>query len=159
MTKYFFALLLMASAIFMSPAFAADEPSLSQSLSDIMASQQVSQASDILCNTVTDDQFAELGDAFMATRHPDAREHEYMDTMMGGEGSDSLRAAHISMGQAYLGCGVDGNTKYGMMGSSFGGMMGYGYGVNVFSWVTMLLVWTVLVLAIILLVKNVSRKK
>ena len=45
-----------------------------------------------------------------------------------------------------------------MMWNGFGGMMGYGGGVSFFFWVTTLLVWAVLVLAIIALWRWISKK-
>jgi len=105
--------------------------SLDAQLKDVLATQNITEISKINCAQVTDEQFAKLGDAYMEQIHPGAQ-HEYMDKMMGGEGSTSLQAVHIRMGQAYLGCGSSCPAGammgggYGMMGS---GMMG-GYYLN-----------------------------
>lgn len=121
-------LLIFALSINTYPVRAADannhDASISEVISDIMAKQQVSDVSDINCDAVSDDEWVDLGEAVMSLMHPDETTHEAMDNMMGGEGSDSLRLAHINMGQNYLGCGAG---NYGMMGGMMGnGMMNYG---------------------------------
>jgi hypothetical protein len=63
----------------------------------------------------------QLGDAVMDTMVPNQTQHEWMDQMMGGEGSTGLAAAHRWMGYRYL-TGGYGNGSY------YGGMMGGGYG-------------------------------
>ena len=47
----------------------------------------------ISCEDLTDDQLEVLGDYYMEQMHP-GEQHEVMDEMMGGEGSESLRQAH-----------------------------------------------------------------
>lgn len=99
---------------------------------------------------LTDNQFEVLGDYFMDLMA--GSRHEYMDEMMGGEGSDSLREAHIRMGmnfyQEYLDTGtlqsgmMDGPMMYGsgMMGNNYNGMISNGYARNT-GWFGMSLLW------------------
>lgn len=99
-------------------------PSLNSTLSQLEQSQGVTSVSQLTCSKVTSDQFEALGDAVMETLHPGSA-HTYMEQMMGGEGSATLKVMHIAMGQQYLGCG---SSYYGMI--PFGtGMMGGGYGM------------------------------
>jgi len=82
--------------------------------------------SGVSCNQLTNEQLEEIGDYYMEQMHP-GEAHEYMDKMMGGEGSESLKQVHISMAKSIY-CG---ETNQGMMGmmnmmNSDGNMMGSG---------------------------------
>ncbi len=75
------------------------------------------------CNELSDEQLEMIGDYYMEQMHP-GEAHELMDEMMGGEGSESLRLAHISMAKRFY-CG-EYYRNMGMMG----GMMMQGGGNN-----------------------------
>ena len=99
----------------------------------------------------------------MSIMHPDEGEHELMDQMMGSEGSESLKAMHITMGQNYLGCS-GGTMGSGMMGSGMMSMMmgwnngGMGTGWSWLGWIFMILFWILVVLSIIALIKWIIKK-
>lgn len=113
-----------------SSSWSIDVSGLELLVQNIFQSQNVSDRSQVECNKVTDAQFEELGDAYMEVMIGNEAQHEVMDEMMGGEGSASLRQAHINMGRSYLGCWSDYNAGpvfMPMMYGGWGGMMGNGY--------------------------------
>lgn len=146
----------------------------------ILNAQNATSLKQLDCQKTTEDQFETLGDAYMGQIIGDDDQHELMDKMMGGEGSDSLRVAHINMGKSYLGCwgsaqtepvympmmGGWGSTVYQNRYAPFAltSMMGGGYPVmgwhsyGGFSLITMGLVWTVLILGIIALIRWMRKK-
>ena len=73
---------------------------------------------------VSDNLLVELGEAYMGVMIPAPKQHQWMDEMMGGEGSESLASMHKYMGYAYLQGGMMGPMGGMMMGmnSSYGGM-------------------------------------
>ena len=118
-----------------STAFASGDHgrSVEAVMQSILNVQGVSGEGQINCKEINEDMWEELGDAVMNEMVGDDQQHEAMDAMMGGDGSESLRAMHIRMGQQSLGCGDGTGTGLlhsgslgqmgGMMGGS-GGMMG-----------------------------------
>ena len=124
------------------------------------------------CDDLTDEQLEMIGDYYMEQMHP-GEAHEYMDRMMGGEGSESLKRIHISMAyRLYCGntaYGGYGMMNWGMMGNSYLGggypsMMGsnygaYGSGMMFVGWIIIALVVVVLVLLIIWLIKQLTNQK
>lgn len=101
----------------------------------IFKTQEVNTINDLDCGKVNDSQLERLGEAWMSLMHPDSEVHERMDQMMArlpapkrsdggqeGEGSEALQAAHISMGQRYLGC----SNLYERGWSGFMGMVPLG---------------------------------
>jgi uncharacterized membrane protein len=131
--------------------------------------------SNISCDKLNSSQLELLGDYFMEQMHP-GQAHEAMDQMMGGEGSDSLRNAHIQMALV-LYCGQtntsvtyggmmgmmpfmfgSGGSGGGMMSYPYGGMMGYdmmGYGG--WGWIFGLVFWVLAFITLILVIFWLSR--
>ncbi len=158
------------------------DANISAALQDIYKNQNVSSQSQLDCAKVGDVQFEKLGDAYMEAVHP-GQAHTYMEQMMGGEGSATLKTAHVNMGRAYLGCWSNYNATpltmpmmggAGMMfvpsnnaGQQGWGMMGRGFGsgwnmMGGYSWfglITMVLVWALLLLGIVALVKWLGKNK
>jgi uncharacterized membrane protein len=111
------------------------EKTLDDALKDIQQSQGIKPGESVDCSKVTDKQFEEVGDGFMSVVHPNRQQHDFMDRMMGGDGSQSLAYMHRMMGARYLGCynnddydgyGMGNMMGYGMMGNGFGYGMGPG---------------------------------
>ncbi|PIN73676.1 hypothetical protein COV20_05640 [Candidatus Woesearchaeota archaeon CG10_big_fil_rev_8_21_14_0_10_45_16] len=75
--------------------------------------------SKVSCDDLSEDQLEMIGDYYMEQLHPGVA-HEYMDAMMGGEGSESLKQVHLSMARRFY-CGE--SQGYGMMGGYSSGMM------------------------------------
>ena len=147
---------------------------LKDALEGILSAQGIISEAEVDCSKVSDDQFDELGDAYMSILLPNTQQHEAMDAMMGGEGSESLRLAHINMGRSYLGCWSDYDSGpvympmmggFGMMGTdsfapkdvtrfNHNTMMGYGFG----GWgggLFTILLWLLVIAAIVALVRYV----
>ena len=80
------------------------EASLDDVVRDLARKQGVSNPEDLNCDSLSDEDLEKLGEAVMSYMHPNPQVHEEMDSMMGGEGSESLRQAHITMAKSYLGC-------------------------------------------------------
>lgn len=78
------------------------------------------------CNQLNESQLEQIGDYYMEQMHP-GELHLIMEEKLGGQGSESLRQAHINMGKIFY-CGERSNMYSGMMnimmGRSYGGMGG-----------------------------------
>lgn len=154
----------------------ASDANINSALQDIYKSQNISSQNQVVCVKVTDDQFDKLGDASMGYGITE-QQHTAMENMMGGEGSATVKQAHINMGRAYLGCWANYNSgpvlmpMMGYAGSLSAPFHSYYYGQQGFigwpsmmgnsgwfGWITMILVWALLVLAIVSLVKRMQRK-
>lgn len=103
------------------------------------------------CSQLTQDQLEKIGDYYMEQMHPGSQ-HEAMEEAMGGEGSGTVKAVHISMAQRLYCNDYASAASYGMYGMmNTGGMMnGWGNGMmnNGLSWINqltwilfMILVW------------------
>jgi len=115
--------------------------------------------SKVPCSELTKDQLERIGDYYMENMHPgDA--HGSMDEMMGGEGSESLRQAHISIAKRDY-CGYfDRSGKYmagGMMENWGMGMM-VPYSAGHFYWFNAI-VWILLIIGIVFLIKWLATKQ
>ncbi len=141
------------------------------------------QAKEVNCAGLSDESFGALGEYFMGQMLGDVHPamNAMMARMMGEQGEEQM---HVVMGKRLSGCDAaaafpssglgfmpmmqlmwggwsaprDGNSRLNpMMWNGFGAMSGYGGGASFFFWVTTLLVWAVLVLAIIALWRWIQR--
>lgn len=123
--------MVLLGLVIWSPVLAAGDhgESVEEVMQDIMETQAVSEQEQIDCEKIAEDEWEKIGDAVMGEMIGDNEQHEMMDAMMGGEGSESLRAMHVRMGQQYLGCG-DGMGMSGMAPFRSGSMEGRGGMMN-----------------------------
>ena len=156
------------------PVTQTQNTNINNAIKDISTSQNINDEKQIDCSKVTDSQFEKLGDASMGLGITE-EQHKSMENMMGGEGSLTLKQAHINMGRAYLGCWANYQGQPSINSPMMGGQYGvdsrqYSYG-NMINWstmmggyglfggVTMILFWALLVLAIVAIVKWLKDRK
>ncbi len=139
-------------------------------LSNIVYSQEFDEAIRLIkarvpCDNLSQDQLEKLGDYYMEQMHPGSL-HEIMDERMGGEGSATLRQAHINIARSFY-CGQSGAMPVSMMNLMMnragGGMMGYnmmgygsGLGYGFTGWIYMLLFWAAIIFLIVWAIRQFS---
>lgn len=114
----------------------------------------------ISCDELTEEQLEILGDYYMEQMHP-GEQHEVMDKMMGGEGSESLKQVHINMALSFY-CGEHDAMSAGIMNNLMGKNMrgDYDYSTNnPFMWLFNALLIVGLILLIIWIINKSKNKK
>jgi hypothetical protein len=133
------------------------------------------QAKTLACADLSQDNYESLGDFYMGLMMGSS--HDSMEQYIEKSyGADYLKSMHIAMGERFSGCNVNVSFPAGMMGFGpmmggwsngsgnwsgysmmdwgFPGMMSGYYGGHAwFGWITMILVWVLLVLGIVAVVK------
>ena len=113
--------------------------------------------SGISCDKLIDEQLESIGEYYMEQMHP-GEQHELMDKMMGGDGSDTLKQMHIQMAKRlYCNEDVGGMMGGGMMNMMMGGnMMGSGmmgnWGYSFGYWNFINVLYIILLIGLIILV-------
>ena len=123
--------------------------------------------SKISCSKLTNEQLETIGDYYMEQMHP-GEAHEYMDKMMGGEGSESLKQVHINIAKnIYCNENVGGmmGGGYGMMGNYYyqtpqdnGIYQNNSFGFQIFFYILLTLVLVILILIILLLINKLKKQ-
>ena len=136
--------------------------SIEEILQEIRERESLGQDDRINPAAVDEALLEELGETVMGLMVPNSRRHEWMDRMMGGEGSESLAEHHRWMGYRYLSGG------WGAMGPMMGfsplnrgaprgfGTMGYGHGGPVV-WIAITVLIAALIVLSILLINTRRR--
>ena len=110
----------------------------------------------ISCDKLTDEQLEAIGEYYMEQMHP-GEAHEFMDNMMGGEGSESLKQVHITITKKlYCNEDISGMMDGGMMQMMGGYYGGFG-GVWIFGFLFMILGSIALILFIVWLIKQLQK--
>jgi len=141
------------------------------------------QAKQVECKNLTDEQYGSLGEYFMGQSIGNTQRHalmnQMMTNMMGKEGEEQM---HTAMGKRSSGCepnaqvpssgvgfmpmmwmmGSAGSSQMGgggnpMMGTGFGNMMGDWGGFGILGWLSMLLLWLLLILGVVALIRYLGR--
>lgn len=124
--------------------------------------------SKVSCDSLAEDKLELIGDYYMEQMHP-GELHTIMEERMGGEGSSTLKQAHIAMAQTFY-CGQGSMMNKGMMNMMTGrsyGMMNYyplqeyqSYKNNNYQYVLIILGALIIVLLIIIIWQlGLGRKK
>ncbi|MGM0432934.1 MAG: SHOCT domain-containing protein [Spirochaetota bacterium] len=151
-------------------SLAADEPGehprLEDVVSQIVEEQGVESLSAVDLQQVDPEQLAELGDAVMARMIEDESEHQRIDELMGGEGSQRLDAMHRQLGYRYIQSGGSlplewrGSRMFGggpMMNGWNNGWYGPGMmGWSPWGWIIGILIVVLVVVLVVMLLRSRS---
>ena len=131
-------------------------------INEIKQQQNVESISQINTTKISPLLLEELGDAVMGLMISDEQQHEWMDEMMGGEGSEQLASTHRWIAYNYLenngnlGSWGTGMRGYGMMNSSWNRNWqntGWGYGpTNMMNWSGDWWNWIAIIVILIIIV-------
>ena len=116
---------------------------LNLGLANAITQQETGEAKSLVdskadCKSLSGSQLEIIGEYYMEQMHP-GEAHELMDKMMGGEGSESLRLAHITMAKR-LYCNEDAGGMMGGQNAQSGAMGSRGYGFDYWNLVNALYV-------------------
>lgn len=126
----------------------------------------------LTCNALSEEDYERIGEYYMGLMTGDA--HVSMNAMMARQlGEEGEEQMHVIMGKRFSGCDPTAGTGSTVIGSSWFPMMGMMSGVSgpfwgssmmgggwgVFSLITMLLFWSVAVVALIVLVRMLVQSK
>ena len=181
------AILFVLCVAAMTPVRAAEQKKLAQEnikpvsavMTEIRQAVGVTGDGQIDASRVPDSLLESLGESVMEERLGNRQMHEWMENMMGGEGSASLAAMHRQMGYSSLRGGREGmmpgamggmmegragfrpgprNQHWNRPGRMMGGMMGSGSGWGfAWAWVIGILFLVLVVLAILALLRYVAK--
>jgi putative membrane protein len=169
------ALLLSPAMLRAAPAQPDSQKTAAEVLAEIRQSQGATEDSRIDPAKINDQQLEKLGGAVMEERRGDRKRHQWLESMVGGEGSSSLAAMHRRIGLGYL-SGGRGGMFPGMMGrpgpgrrdltprdsdwrrSRMPGMMRDVRRVGlVWAWIFVVLIWAIMILGIVLLIRTLVK--
>ena len=107
--KYFLVFALVAAGILLGVVVkACGVGDMDTVMGELFFEQKITEIEQINCNQVSLEQYLQVGEAYIGVMVPNKGQHELMDKMMGGEGSDSLKNYQVYMGKQYLGCSEGG---------------------------------------------------
>ena len=118
----------------------------------------------VSCSNLTNEQLESIGDYYMEQMHP-GEAHEYMDKMMGGEGSESLKQVHINIARrVYCNENIGMGSMmggYGMMGNYYQNQLYQNsyFRYQIFLYTLLALVVIILILIILLLINKLKKRK
>jgi hypothetical protein len=98
------------------------EQTLDRVVAETLAAHSATTVQGLSVTEMTSEQLIRLGRAVMGVMVGDPQWHEWMNAMMGGEGSERLDALHTALGEAYVERGGRIPTWHGSVGAP--GMIG-----------------------------------
>lgn len=104
--------------------YIAENKVLDAEINRLKVKYNVREGENLNPSKMTNKELDHIGDILMGIMVPDEKEHEYMDRMMGGKGSDSLSTMHQHMAYNYLN-----GYGFGMMGNMMNSRRGHGFGM------------------------------
>lgn len=117
MKTLLFALCFVTAVVTAEVQPADPEQTLDRVVAETVAAHSAKAVQELSVTEMTSDQLIRLGRAVMGVMVGDPQWHEWMNAMMGGEGSERLDALHTALGEAYVERGGRVPTWHGTVGA------------------------------------------